>query len=805
MATLWQDLRFSIRFLAKNAMFAAVAALTLALGIGANSAIFTVVNAVLLKPLPYAQPDRLAMVWLDNHRMGLKEDLTSFPNYLDWKQGSPSFSQMAGFSDQSVTVIGAEESERLLGALVEASFFDVMGVAPQLGRGFTPQENEPGHERVAILSDGLWRRKFAASAAVLGQSLQLDGRAMTIVGVMPPDFRFPTKDTELWLPLPISPQMRSSRGGFFLSVVARLKPGARIQQAQAELDAAARRIEEQFPYMRGYGANAVPLERQLVGGVRVALLVLAGAVAFVLLIACTNVAGLFLARAEAREREIAVRSALGAGRGRLIRQLLTESLVLALGAGVIGLVFAYWATGALLSLAPRDLPRLDEIRMNSGVLWFTIGVTLASGLLFGLAPAFRLSGGTLIDSLREGGRSMTGGLRSRRLRAALVVAEFAMAVVLLAGAGLMIRSLAYVRGVNPGFDPERVLTLRLAVSSSRYPERAQVAAFYQQLLDRIQTLPGVRAAGAIRDFTLSITPNSAGFSVEGRAPEPVENQIEATIDPVTPGFFTAMGVALRAGRFIDSRDGADTLRVAMINETMARRFWPHEDAVGKRFKFGGPDSQNPWLTVVGVAADMRRQGLDHVARCETFQPLAQSPSRIMNLVVRTTGDPLAMAGALRAEVRSLDPHTPLIGISTMDRVLGESIAERKFQATLLGLFSTVALTLAAIGIYGLMYQAVARRTHEIGVRMALGASARDVLAMVLREGLGLALAGIAIGLGGALALTRALSTLLYGVTATDPVTFAAAAGILLCASVAASVIPARRATRVDPMEALRYE
>ena len=416
MATLWLDLRFGFRLLLKNATFALVAALTLALGIGANTAIFSVVNAVLLKPLPYPQPDRLAMVWLDNRRLGLKEDLTSYPNFADWKKAGASFADMAPFTESSATLTGVDEPERLRGALVPAGFFGIMGVAPQAGRQFSEQEEQPGSDRAVILSDGLWKRKFGGSRDAIGKSLELDGRPTTIVGVMPPEFRFPSKDTELWAPLALSPQAKAARGSFWASVVARLKPGARIEQAQAELDSAARRIEQEFPNMRGYGANVVPLEKQIVGNVRMALLVLAGAVAFVLLIACTNVAGLFLARVEAREREIAVRAALGAGRRRLIRQLLTESMVLAIGAGVIGLGFAVWATDALVGLAPRDLPRLAEIGISSDVLWFTLGVTLLTGVLFGLAPAVRISRGELIESLREGGRSLAGGVRARRMR-----------------------------------------------------------------------------------------------------------------------------------------------------------------------------------------------------------------------------------------------------------------------------------------------------------------------------------------------------------------------------------------------------
>jgi putative ABC transport system permease protein len=805
MATLWLDLRFGFRLLLKNATFALVAALTLALGIGANTAIFSVVNAVLLKPLPYPQPDRLAMVWLDNRRLGLKEDLTSYPNFGDWKKAGASFADMAPFTESSATLTGVDEPERLRGALVPAGFFGIIGVAPQAGRQFSEQEEQPGSDRAVILSDGLWKRKFGGSRDAIGKSLELDGRPMTIVGVMPPEFRFPSKDTELWAPLALSPQAKAARGSFWASVVGRLKPGARIEQAQAELDSAARRIEQEFPNMRGYGANVVPLQKQIVGNVRMALLVLAGAVAFVLLIACTNVAGLFLARVEAREREIAVRAALGAGRRRLIRQLLTESMVLAMGAGVIGLGFAVWATDALVGLAPRDLPRLAEIGISSNVLWFTLGVTLLTGVLFGLAPAVRISRGELIESLREGGRSLAGGVRARRMRAALVVAEFAMAVVLLAGAGLMIRSLAFLRGVDPGFRPDRLLTMRISVSSSKTPERAQIAAFYQQLIERIRALPGVREAGGIRDIFLSRTPSSAGFTIEGRAPEPEEHRIEATIDPVTPGYFTAMGVPLTRGRFFTGQDGPASPPVAIINETMARRFWPNEDPIGKRFTFGDPRPDSSWLRIVGVVADMRRQGLDSLARCETFEPLSQRPSRGMNLVIRTAGDPLKLAQGVRAEVRAMDRDTPVINVTTIERLLGESMAERCFQMTLLGLFSTVALALAAIGIYCLMYHSVARRTHEIGVRIALGASARDVLALVVREGLLLAAVGVAAGLAGSFALTRALAGLLFGVTATDPVTFAGVAGMLLMVALAASLIPARRATRVDPMVALRYE
>ncbi|MBI1791262.1 MAG: ABC transporter permease, partial [Acidobacteria bacterium] len=550
----------------------------------------------------------------------------------------------------------------------------------------------------------------------------------------------------------------------------------------------------------------VPLHTQLVGNLRPALLMLFAAVVSVLLIACANVANLLLARAASREREIAVRAALGAGRGRLIRQLLTESAVLGLVAGALGLGLAVWGVDAITRLGPRDMPGLDDIRADSRVLAFTFLISLATGIVFGLLPAFAATRLDLSESLKEGGRAATAGPGGRRLRQALVVAEIAAAVVLVAGAGLLIRSFAKLRAVDPGFRPERLLTMKRVVSQSTHREGPQVAALYQQILDRLAQLPGVESAGMVSDLFLSKTPNSGNFSIEGRPPVPIEQQIEATLDAVSPAYFAAMGVPLLKGRFFDQRDGANSPPVVLINDTMARRFWPGEDPVGKRFTFGSSPGPNPrWLTVAGVVGDMRRQGLDQAARCETFLPHALRPRRGMTLVVRTRSEPAQAIASVRSLIRSIAPDQPLFAMAAMEELLGESVAQRRFHMVLLGVFSALALALAAIGIYGVMHYAVVQRTPEIGIRIALGARPADVLRLVLRQGLNLTLTGLAVGLIAALAFTRLMSTLLFGVAPGDPATFAGVGLLLAAVALAASYVPSRRASRVDPMEALRHE
>ncbi|HLK20204.1 MAG TPA: ABC transporter permease [Bryobacteraceae bacterium] len=806
MKTFLDDFRFGLRMLRKSPSFTVVAIFTLALGIGANTAIFSAVNSVLLRPLPYHSADRLAMLWNDNRRMNLHEDLTSYPNFADWRSQSRLFEDMAAFSENGADVTGVDVPYEVFGWRVGANLFSILGVSPAIGRTFTKQEEERGHASVVILSDGLWRERFGADPNVLGRTMLLDGNPYVIVGVMPASFQFPDKRTEIWTPLALSDQTKANRGGLFLHVLGKLKPGASFEQARAEMTALGTNLERQYPNSNaGTGIWVVPLLNQVVGNLRTGLLVLFAAVGFVLLIACANVANLFLARGAGREREIAVRAALGAGRARLIRQLLTESFVFSVPAGLAGLLVAYGSLRALIALAPADMPRLDEIAMDARVLWFTFAMSLASALFFGLVPAFRISRSDLNESLREGGRGMAGALRASFARSSLLIAEVALSMVLLAGAGLMVRSLIHLRALNPGFDSSNVLTMQLSAPYAKFSKGVQVAALYSRILDRLNTVPMVRSAGLITDIFLSSTPNSGGFSVEGKPLPPIEQRVEATTDSVSPNYFKALRVPLIAGRFFDDRDQAGSLPVALINQTMAKQFWPNEDPVGKRFHFGWGTENVHWLTVVGVVGDMRRQGLDKTARVETFSPLTQEPRSDLNLVIRTPDDPLKAAGIVESELRAVEKELVIQKVMTLDHQLGESLSQRRFQTWLLGLFSGIALLLAAVGIYGVMYHSVTQRIHEFGVRLALGARASDLLRMVFGQAVMLVGAGAIIGTLAALILTRFVATLLYGVSPTDPFTYVAVFLVLITCALVASYLPARRAMKVDPMIALRYE
>jgi len=803
--SLGKDVTFALRNLRKNPGVTSVAVLSLALGIGANTAIFSSIQAVLLRPLPYKDPSRLAMLWMDNRRLALHEDLTSFPNYEDWAK-STSFEDMAAFTPTDNILTGLEEPMRVTGTLVTANFLRVLGVTPAFGRNFTPEEEQPGRNRVAIIGYGLWQHQFAADPHVLGKNIELDGQQFQIAGVMPNGFAFPSQQTQIWTPLALQPRQRASRSSYFLNVIGRMKPDVPFEQARSEMTRIGANLEQQYPDQnRGYGVWVVPLLTQTVGRMREALLLLLGSVGFVLLIACLNVANLFLGRGAARGREIAVRAALGAGRRRLIRQLLTESTVLSLLAGGLAVAIAFWAIRGVILLAPKDLPRLDQIAIDIPVLAFTLAVSLMAGVLFGIAPALWVSRVDLNDALREGGRSMSGTKRLRWIRSALTVAEVAFSMILLTGAGLMIRTMISLQSVQPGFRTNNVLTWRIAPSRVKYTTGAQVATFYGDLLRSIQSIPGVQAAAAVTDVFLSTTPNSGGFAIEGRPSPPPEQQIEATIDRVSSNYFVTLGVPLLHGRFFDSHDGRDTPPVIIINETMAHRFWPNEDAVGKRFKFGDASSPDPWLTVVGVVGDMRRQGQDKLARCETFMAMAQRPARGMILVVDTSSEPEKIAGMLRDAVRRLDKSAVLFERSTIADQIGESLAQRRFQTFLLGLFALLALVLAAAGIYGVVYQSVSQRTSELGIRVALGAQKANLLRMIVGEALGLVFLGAITGGLAAFAISRTLSSFLYSVTAADPLTYAAVLSLLAVAAILASVVPARRATVVDPIEALRYE
>jgi putative ABC transport system permease protein len=626
-----------------------------------------------------------------------------------------------------------------------------------------------------------------------------------VIGVMPAGFAFPAKKSEFWAPLVVSEQSKR-RGGYWLQMAARLKPGVTYAQVQTQMDVVGKQLEQQYPDENaGYGIYVNPLENHIAGSVRTPLLVLLGAVGFVLLIACVNVAGLFLARAEARTRDIVVRSAMGASRGSLIRQLFLEAAALAAISGAAGIAAAFGLVRALIALAPRDLPRLDEIAIDGGVLAFGVAIAALTSLAFGLWPAWRLSRVDLQEALRGSGRGMAGARGAARSRAVLVVMQCALAILLLAGAGLLLRSLGALRGMDPGFRTENVLTLRINTSRSRLQQAPQIAQFYDQLLQRVRALPGVRGAVVTTSLFLSDTPSSGTFTLEDRPPFPPAEQIEATFDAVSPGFFETMQIGLVRGRFLDSRDGDGAPRTAVINETFANKYWPNQDPVGKRFIPGGPRPNPQWITIVGVFKDMRRRGLHRGARLEIYFPTGQNLRRDLQLLVASDGPPLAFAPAVRAEIRALDPLAPVTELSTVEAEIGDSLAVRRFQAFLLTLFSGLAVLLAAVGIFGLMAQLVIRRTPEIGLRMAVGATPSDVLRMVLRQGAILAAVGAAAGVAGALVLARVLRTMLYGVTPADPISYGAAAAVMSAAVLLACAIPALRAARVAPLEALRNE
>ena len=674
MRTFIQDLRYGARMLLKRPGFTLVAVITLALGIGANTAIFSVVNSLLLRPLPYPDSEQLTWVWMDNRGEGIAEDIASWPNFADWRAQNQSFQAMAGVRDRRFNLTDAGEPEELYGANVSPNFFELMHVSPARGRGFSADEEQEGRDRVVVIGHGLWQRRFGGNADIVGQTLNLSGQPHTIIGVMPPGFQFPNK-TEVWKPLAPDAQTRAARGAFWLPVIGRLKPGVTRAQAQAEMTAIAQRLEQQYPNTNtGFGVNVVLMHEYLVGKMRTALWLLLGAVACVLLIACANVANLLLARAATREKEVAIRSALGASRRRVVRQLLTESGLLAVLGGVLGLLLARGGLAVLLAFAPSDLPRAESIGIDRRVLFFSLGLSLLTGVIFGLVPALQASKLGLSAVLKEGGRrSGTGG---QCTRSALVVAEIALALVLLVGAGLLLKSSWHLQQVNPGFTPERVLKMHLSLPGSKYPEGTNVEAFYQQLLESLSGLPGVQAAGMSSSVLLNKIHSSAGINIEGR-PAPADGRLpELPLDSISPSYFRVMGMQVVQGRNFTEQDKRDGLPVVIVNEAMARRFWPNEDPIGKRFTFGDTGPQANWLTVVGVVRDSRRQGLDAPIRIESFLPHAQRPLRAMEVVLRTTDNPLVMARTARSSVWSLDRDLPVSEIQTVEQMLGERVANQ---------------------------------------------------------------------------------------------------------------------------------
>ncbi len=815
MKTLLNDFRYGVRVLARRPWFTAVAVLTLALGIGANTAVFSLVSAVFVRPLKYREAERLVMVWEVVERLGFARDNPAVANFADWRSQNRVFEDMAATRHLTYDLTGGGgEPEKLLALGVGANFFPLLGVEPALGRAFHADEDRPGAPRVAVLGHGLWQRRFGGDPGVVGSELLLDGEKYTVVGVMPRGFQFDTAGVDLWTPIAFTPEQLAERGIHYLSVVARLRPGVTIEQADADVKAITARIAAAYPdEAGGVGASVIPVREYLAGGSRASLLMLLAAVAMVLLIACANVAGVLLSRAAARRREIAVRAALGASRWRIVRQLLAESVLLGGAGGALGLLLALWAFAFLGQLVPAGMREMAEPRLDFSVLCFTLLVSLLAGVVFGLAPALQASKTDLNDALKQaGGRGGAG--EGRRLRGAFVVSQVALSLVLLVGAGLLFQTLQRLREQYTELRPESVLTVRTQLAENRYGEPARRAAFYDEVLSRVRSLPGVVAAGYTTAVPLTRKGGANGLSLEGR-----DNGAGASWNAnhrqVSPDFFRAMGMALREGRDFDARDDAGAPAVAAVNETMARSFWPGESALGKRFKVGAPDSPVPWLTIVAVVSDVRQMGADAPVKAEMYVPYRQAaplwktaPYSFFtprDLVVRASVPPPSLVPAVRAAVGEIDAYQPVAGVRTMDEVLGRETAQRSVGVTLLAAFAALALLLSALGIYGVLAFFVVQHTPEIGVRVALGARPLDVLRLVVGRGMKLALAGVGVGLLGALALTRLMRSLLFGVSAADPLTFVGVALLLTLVALLACLIPARRATKVDPMVALRYE
>jgi putative ABC transport system permease protein len=812
MNTLFQDLRYGIRTLARNPGFTVVAVLTLALGIGANTAIFSVVNAVLLRPLPYPQPDHLVKVWGNFAGIGLPNDRNwiSAPEFKDLESQNKSFSHIAAINDASFNLDIGGLPQRVEGYLVSPSLFPMLGVQAALGRAFLPEEAETGHDRVVLLSYGLWKRGFGGDAGVVGRRLHINGLSYAVVGVMPAAFQYPD-NAEMWAPLAFAPSDLGpdNRGNHGLEVLARIKPELSLQQARADMAAVTKAVEEQnkgYPYARfQFAFTLTRLLEEMVSDIQTALWILTGAVALVLLIACANVANLLLVRASAREREMAIRMALGASRRRLIGQLLTESVLLSLLGGAAGLLVARWSLHGLVNLSSAIYPRVAAASMDNTVLAFTMLISLGTGIIFGLAPALHSAGDVKHDSLKEGGRTSTTALVSQRLRHALIVVELALSLVLLNGAGLLLKSFLRLQEVDGGFRPDHVLTMRISPPETKYARPEQLRAFYRDVVDRVSRLPGVQAAGGVNVLPLSGSGNSGTTTIDTHAVPPDAASPEVDWRAVTPGYFQAMGIALISGRFIDERDADQSPRVAVVDETLAKTYWPNEDAVGKRLHRGGVGSTASWMTVVGVVRHVRYRTLEAQSRAQVYWPEAQDPWPSLSLAIRTSSEPYRLAATVQKEVQAVDPEQPVYRVRTMEELVEGSLARRRLSMLLLSIFAGAAVILAAVGIYGIMAYWVNQRSHEMGVRMALGAGRLDVLRLVLRQSLMLAGVGVAVGLVGSLALTRFIASLLFNVRANDPMTFLTVALSLAAVALLASFIPARRATKVDPMVSLRYE
>ena len=803
----WQDLRYGFRTLLRNPGFCAVAILALALGIGPNTAIFTMVNAVLLKPLPVPEPNRVVMIWGTLLKSGFDQMPVSAADYLEWQKQARSFDAMsAAFAipEFGLNVSGAGDPERVSAALASKEFLPALGIKPIAGRNFLPEEDRPGGPPAVMVSHALWQRRFHSDPAAIGRILTIDGIPRTVVGVVPHELGEMVA-ADLWLPTAINPNDPERRNHQF-GIVARLKSGVTLAEARAEMNVIARRLESAYPATNtGWGVTLFPMAEMFTGRIRPVLLILLGAVGLLLLIACANLANLLLARAATREKEIAIRGALGAGRLRLIRQLLTESLVLALTGGALGLTLASYGVRLMRGIVPDMFPMLQHMSVDVPVLAFTFGISILTGLLFGLVPAWRSSHTDLNTTLKEAaGRSESAG-GSHRIRSFLLAGEVALAVLLSVSAGLLLRSFVRVTEVTPGVRTANILTMNLSLPEVKYDTPLKRAAFYKDLIERLDALPGVRSAGAVlflplRVSILSFRIGVNGFQIQGRPPLPPDQRPLADYRTATPGYFSTMGIALRKGRLFDQHDDQDAKRVALVNEAMVRKHFAHEDPLGQHLVMGAP------VEIVGVVADAKLYGLDAPVEPAVYVPHAQQSSDFaMAIVVRTGSDPAAMASAVRREIAKLDPEQPISNVRTMEKVLSDSLMLRRASMLLLTVFASLALTLATVGIYGLTAYSVSRRTHEIGLRVALGASQPQILRLVVGRGLVTSLIGAAIGVAAAFELTRGLSGMLYGVTATDPLVFAGVPLLLIAVSVLASYVPARKATRIDPLVALRYE
>lgn len=802
MHALRSDIRYAVRLAFKNRTVSFIAVLTIALGVGANTAVFSAINGILLRPLPFREPERLVTIHQKNDAKGWRDFQVSFPDFIDWRQQRRAFEEMAAYRETSFTLSGDDEPERVQGAFVTASFFPTLGVNPIVGRTFTAADEQRRDTLLVVISEGLWKTRFGADPMVVSRDLRIEGRPCKVIGVMPASLAFPSRATRAWTLLAFDPA-RFNRGNHILDVIARLNPGSSLDQGVADMQSISERLSATYPDSRDWGVSLKPLKNQIVGDIQFPLLVLQAAVAFVLLIACVNVGNLLLSRAAARRKEIAIRAAIGASRGRLLRQLLTESVLLAVTGGALGLLFAVWAVRALVSMGV-SLPRLDSISVDARILGFTLIVSVLTAIGFGLAPAIQISRADLSQLLKGSSTSLFGIRGSHSLRRFLVALQVALALIPLIGAGLMIKSFSRLLAVPPGFVPEQVLVVGISLPRARYGKAQQQSAFFQDFIERVEQLDGVRSAGASSALPFGGSNSNISLTIEGQPAPPPGQEPTASYSMVTPHYFRSMGIRLLAGREFTGSDVDGAPLVAVINETMVRRFWPDESPLGKRLTIAYSNKPAP-REIIGVVAGVRQMGFDSSPQPAIFLPSAQLPAAFMSVTVLTDREPTQLAGLVRAVLREIDKDLPAINLNSMNEIMAESVSGRRVNVVLTAIFAALALILAMVGVWGVMSNSVAQRSREIAIRMALGAHRGDVLKMVFGEVVILTLVGIAIGLPGAWALTRFIRSLLFEVAPADPATFVVIPALLIFASLIANYIPARRATRIEPAITLRGE